>query len=138
MNRLSATAPLKKTVKLTELLGLVVILLATLYAAGSDLLEMIRARQITLPDLLLLFLYLEVLAMVGVYMESGKLPIRFPLYIGIIALARYLTLDVKNMETWHIIAIGVTIVLLAVSVLLIRFGHLRLPYPEGEANKKAD
>jgi len=66
--------------------------------------------------------------MVGVYLESGKLPIRMPIYIGIIALARYLALDAKGMEDWKIIAVAISIVLLALAVLLIRYGHMKLPY----------
>ena len=76
----------------------------------------------------MLFIYLEVVAMVGVYLESGKLPIRMPIYIGIIALARYLALDAKGMEDWKIIAVAISIVLLALAVLLIRYGHMKLPY----------
>ena len=47
-------------------------------------------RTVTLADLLLLFIYLEVLAMVTIYLDSGKLPVRMPLYIAIVALARYM------------------------------------------------
>jgi phosphate starvation-inducible membrane PsiE len=43
-----------------------------------------------------MFLYLEVLAMIGQYFKSGQLPVRFPLYIGMVALARYLILDIKD------------------------------------------
>lgn len=47
---------------------------------------MITARTVTLADLLLLFIYLEVLAMVAMYLESGKLPVKMPLYIAIVEL----------------------------------------------------
>jgi protein PsiE len=79
---------------------------------------------------LLLFIYLEVLAMVRVYLRSGKLPIRMPLYIAIVALARYLILDMKAMDNWRIIAIAVAALILGAAILLIRYGHLRFPYAD--------
>ena len=87
-----------------------------------------EARAVTLADLLLLFIYLEVLAMVAIYLDSGKLPIRIPLYIAIVALARYLILDMKNMDTWRMLAVSGAALLMAIAVLVIRYGHARYPY----------
>lgn len=111
-----------------EMLGLVIIALATLVAAGEEVASMIALRKVTLADLLLLFIYLEVLTMVAVYLESGALPIRMPLYIAMVALARHLILDMKAMGEWAIIATAVAILVIAVAVLVIRFGHVRFPY----------
>ena len=117
---------------LVENIVLVVIAIATVFALGSEVLVMVRAMQVTLADLLLLFLYLEVLAMVGLYYHSGRLPVRFPLYIAMAALARYLILDMKAMDDWHMLAVAASILLLAMAVLLIRYGHVRFPYPNNE------
>ncbi|HSH84329.1 MAG TPA: phosphate-starvation-inducible PsiE family protein [Guyparkeria sp.] len=57
---------------------------------------MITERRVDLADLQLLFLYLEMLATIGAYLQTGRLPIRFPIYIGIIALARYLVIDLQG------------------------------------------
>ena len=76
-----------------EYVGLAVITVATVVAAIGEVNVMMAAGAVTLADLLLMFLYLEILAMVGVYFESGKLPVQFPIYIAIVALARYLVLD---------------------------------------------
>jgi protein PsiE len=125
----------RKGLRVIEYGGLFIITIATLIAGAQEIFDMFSARKVTLADLLLLFLYLEVIAMVSVYLESGKLPIRMPIYIAIVALARYLALDIKDMESWKIIAISVTIVLLAVAVLAIRYGHMKFPYsamPKGE------
>jgi len=118
----------RKGIRLIEYGGLFVITVATIIAGAQEILRMYAAGEVTLADLLLLFIYLEVVAMVGVYLESGKLPIRMPIYIGIVALARYLALDAKGMEDWKIIAVASAIMLLAFSVLLIRYGHINLPY----------
>ena len=119
----------KSLLSLVENLGLLVIGIATVFAMVAETLVMIRAMQVTLTDLLLLFLYLEVLAMVGLYYHSGKLPVRFPLYIGMVALARYLILDMKSMDDWRMLAVTGSILLLTLAVFLIRYGHVRFPYP---------
>lgn len=126
----------KSLLVLVENIGLLVIAIATVFASGSEILTMARAMQVTLADLLLLFLYLEVLAMVGLYYDSGKLPVRFPLYIGIVALARYLILDMKAIEDWRMLAVTGSILLLTLAVFLIRYGHVRFPYPGDEISDR--
>ncbi|MFN3594339.1 MAG: phosphate-starvation-inducible protein PsiE [Thiobacillaceae bacterium] len=115
-----------------EQLGLLVIVVATVFAASHEVNNMITNGFVTLADLLLMFLYLEILAMVGVYYRSGKLPVRFPIYIAIVALARFIVLDIKNMELIHLIAVSAAILLLSLAVLAVRYGHVRFPYGENE------
>ncbi|MGE5154850.1 MAG: phosphate-starvation-inducible protein PsiE [Bdellovibrio bacteriovorus] len=117
-----------RSLAVLEMLGLAVIAFATLVAGVEEVAKMIGARKVTLADLLLLFIYLEVLTMVAVYLESGALPIRMPLYIAMVALARHLILDMKEMSEWAIIATSVAILVIAIAVLAIRFGHVRFPY----------
>ncbi|MEJ2452533.1 MAG: phosphate-starvation-inducible PsiE family protein [Candidatus Thiodiazotropha sp.] len=111
-----------------EDLGLVVIAIATLVATGAEIMVMVRAQTVTLADLLLLFIYLEVFTMVKVYLDSGKLPVRIPLYIAIVALARYLILDMKAMDNWRMLAASGAALVLALTILAIRYGHTRFPY----------
>lgn len=124
----------KSLITLVENIGLLIIGIATVVAMGSEVLTMIRAMQVLLTDLLLLFLYLEVLAMVGLYYHSGKLPVRFPLYIGMVALARYLILDMKAMDDWRMLAVTGSILLLTAAVFLIRYGHVKFPYPGDDSS----
>jgi len=119
---------LVEVIHITEYIGLVVITIATMFAAAAEVMHMVSAQTVTLGDLLLLFLYLEVLAMIGIYLKSGKLPIRFPIYIAIVALARLLILDLKELTEWEMIAIAGTITLLSFAVLVLRYGHIKLPY----------
>lgn len=113
---------------LVEYMGLMVVSLATVIAIGQEVYNMVEKSHVDLADLLLLFIFLEVLAMVVSYLESGKLPVRMPVYIGIVALARYLILDMKEMDNWRIIAVALSALVLALTVLVIRFGHIRYPY----------
>jgi protein PsiE len=115
---------------LFETLGLAVITVATLIAGVIEVGVMIEAGTVTLADLLLLFLYLEILSMVGVYFQSGQLPVRFPIYIAIVALARYLVLDMKSLDVWRMAGVAGSMLLLACAVLVIRYGHVRYPYDE--------
>jgi protein PsiE len=119
---------------LLEHAGLAIIAVATVIATAQEVMVMVDARHVRLADLLLLFIYLEVLTMVGLYYGSGKLPVRFPLYIGMVALARYLILDMKEMDVWRMLAVTGAILLLALAVLAIRYGHVRYPYPEDDAH----
>jgi len=123
----------KRALMFVEHIGLLVIAIATVIAASGEIIGMITALKVSLGDLLLLFLYLEVLAMVGHYYGSGKLPVRYPLYIGMVALARNLILDMKEMDEWRMLAITAAIFILALSVLLLRFGDCRFPYTEGRS-----
>ncbi|MDH4134596.1 MAG: phosphate-starvation-inducible PsiE family protein [Gammaproteobacteria bacterium] len=121
-----------------EAAGLVIIAVATIIALGQEVLVMWNARRVTLADLLLLFIYLEVLTMVGLYLRSGQLPVRMPLYIGMVALARYLVLDMKEMDAWRMLAVAGAVLLLAAAVLIIRYGHVRYPYLGEGATSRHD
>ena len=115
-------------------IGLLIIAVSTLIAVGFEISSMIDARIVTLADLLLLFIYLEVLSMVAIYLDSGKLPVRMPLYIAIVALARYLILDMKNLDTWRMLGLAGAALLIAIAILVIRFGHARYPYRETDGS----
>jgi protein PsiE len=115
-----------------EYLGLAVITIATIIAGIHEVGIMIQAGTVTLGDLLLMFLYLEILAMVGLYFQSGRLPVRFPIYIAIVALARYLVLDMKNLDEYRIMGVTAAILMLTLAVLAIRYGHIRFSYGDHE------
>jgi protein PsiE len=60
------------------------------------------------------------------------LPIRIPLYIGIVALARYLILDMKDMDTWRMLGTAGAALVLSITVLAIRYGHVHYPYTKDD------
>lgn len=121
-----------KCLKAVEHLVLIIIAIATVVAIGQEIVHVFNVGAVALADLLLLFIYLEVLAMVANYAESGKLPVRMPLYIAIVALARYLILDMKSMDDWRITAISLSTLILAATVIVIRWGQLKMPYPKNQ------
>jgi protein PsiE len=117
-----------KVLRVVENLVLLVIAIATVLAIVEEVAGMVRLGTVHLADLLLLFIYLEVLTMVAVYLESGQLPVRMPLYIAIVALARYMILDMKSMTDVRILSTSAGALILALAVLVIRYGHVRFPY----------
>jgi protein PsiE len=128
-----------RVARLVEDAGLSIILLATLVAGGIEIRHMWVQQTVLLTDLLLMFIYVETVTMVKVYWESGKLPVRMPLYIAIVAIARYLIIDVKDMEALRVIAIASSILVIAIAVLIVRYGHVKFPYPQsGDAERTTD
>lgn len=121
-----------KAIVLVEDIGLLIIALSTVIAISFEVVDMFKAMTVTLADLLLLFIYLEVLAMVGIYLKTGKLPVRIPLYIAIVAIARYMILDMKNLDTLRVLGLTGAVLILAISILAIRYGHTKYPYDNKE------
>ena len=115
----------KRSIQAMEAVGLIVIAIATAIAGYQEVMVMIGNAKVTLADLLLMFIYLEVLAMVGLFYTTGALPVQVPIFIAIVALARYLILDTKDLHEWRVISISGAICLLAVSALLVRRGEAR-------------
>jgi protein PsiE len=120
-----------------EQLGLLIILIATVIAIGQEIMVMVGHRKVDLKDLLLLFIYLEIIAMIQIYYEQHRLPIRFPIYIAIVALARYIILDSKSLKQWQLLEVGITIMILTIAVYIVRYGHVKFPYSEN-ANKQKE
>ena len=113
-----------------EWVGLAIILLATIVAIGQELYVMMAQREVLLKDILQLFIFLEIITMIGLYFSSGKLPIRYPIYIAMVAIARYISIGMKEMDGWMIISLSCSILILALAVLVIRYGHVNMPYSE--------
>ena len=109
---------------------LIIIAIATVFAVFQEIWQIWQVRTITVGDLLILFLYLEVMSMLNHYLGTGNLPVRYPLYIGIIALARYLVLDIKEIDALRMFALSSSILLIALSILIVRYGHVRFPYTD--------
>ena len=112
---------MEKIVKQIQLLTLVIILISTVIAIGSELYQMFKINRVTLADLLLLFLYLEVLAMVRVFWESQSIQITFPLFIAITALSRFIILQGKSINPEILVYEAGAILLIALAILVLRF-----------------
>ena len=112
---------MENVVKQIQLIALVIILAATVIAFGIEIYQMIVVKKVTLADLLLLFLYLEVLAMVRVFWESQSIQITLPLFIAITALSRFIILQGKSINPEVLLYEAGAIVLIAIAILVLRF-----------------
>ena len=112
---------MEKIVKQIQLLTLIIILISTVIAIGSELYQMFKINRVTLADLLLLFLYLEVLAMVRVFWESQSIQITLPLFIAITALSRFIILQGKSINAEILVYEAGAILLIALAILVLRF-----------------
>ena len=112
---------MEKVVKQIQLVALLIILACTVIAFVVEILQMIEIRKISLADLILLFLYLEVLAMVRVFWESQSIQITLPLFIAITALSRFIILQGKNINPEVLLYEAGAIVLIAIAILVLRF-----------------
>jgi protein PsiE len=115
-----------------EWTGLFIITIATLIAIGQEVHVIFSNREVRLEDILLLFIFLEILTMVSLYFSTGKLPLRYPIYIAIVAIARYITISMKEMDGLTILLLSLAVFILSLAVLSIRYGHLYLAYGDKE------
>ena len=120
--------PVMRLIQLIEWIGLLLITMATIIAIGQEVYVVIINARVELHDILLFFIYLEVLTMVAMYLTSGKLPVRYPIYIAIVAITRSVILEMKEMTPDQVIWLALAILLLTFAALVLRFGHARFPY----------
>ena len=100
-------------------LGLIAVL--TVIATAQELVDIVDAGKVDLADLLLLFIYTEVLGMIGVFYASNKIPITLPLFIAMTAIARLIILQGKEMDPSALIYEASAIAIIALACLIIRF-----------------
>ena len=117
---------MENIVKQIQLVALVIILVSTVIAFGQEMYQMILVQRVTLADLLLLFLYLEVLAMVRVFWESQSIQITLPLFIAITARARFIILQGKSLNPEILLYEAGAIVLIALAIVILRFRNSSL------------
>ena len=114
---------MEKIAKNLQLILMVIILISTVIAVGIEIGKMFQNRSVTLADLLLMFLYLEVLAMVRVFWDQQSISITLPLLIAITALARFIILQGKEMDPTALVYEAVAIVLIAGAIVILRLRH---------------
>ncbi len=103
---------------------------ATVWSAMKAFMGMTANGQASIDDILLLFIYLELGAMVGIYFKTNHMPVRFLIYVAITALTRLMIMDVQHHDRpdLPILILAGAILLLAVATLVIRYGSARFPY----------
>lgn len=107
------------------LVGLFILGATIVWAAAHEFWRLIHVGRAKLDDILLLFIYIELGAMVGVYFKTSRLPVLFLLYVAITALTRFLVVDVKDLQFINIIILTGAIFVLTLSILVIEIATSR-------------
>lgn len=119
-----------RIITLMEKSLLVVIAFLTAYAVIVEMFVVLSERAVKLTDLLLLFIYAEVLGMVAAFYKFRKIPITVPIFIAITALCRLIILQGKGINTVDLLYESGAILLLALAALAIRWNLVNLIRPK--------
>ena len=114
---------MKDLIKNLQLGLLIIILISAVVAVFLEIYNMYQDKTVTLADLLLMFLYLEVLAMVRVFWEQQSISITLPLLIAITALSRFIILQGKEMDPSALVYESSAILLIAIAIVVMRLRH---------------
>jgi len=110
---------LNSVIRNIQLVGVIFILVGTVLAFGFEINEMYENKRVTLADLLLMFIYIEVIGMIGVFWASKTIRITYPVLIAITALSRLIILQDKDSASVNLIYQGGAILLLALAVFFL-------------------
>ena len=112
----------QKLIWLSERVILSLIVIATLYAVGVEVVRMISVQIVNLSDLFLLFIYAEVLGMVATFYANNRIPVTLPLIIAMTALTRMIILQSKDLNAINIIyeATGILILSIAAYIMTLK------------------
>ena len=112
---------MNSSIRNIQLVAVIVVLVSTIIAFFLEMKEMYDNKDITLADLLLMFIYIEVIGLVRSYWETQSVRITYPLIIAITALARFIILQDKESDPANLIYISLAILIVAVATVIIRF-----------------
>jgi protein PsiE len=123
-----------------QIAALFVIGATIVWSAAHDYSEMVRIGRARLDDILLLFIYLELGTMVGIYFKTERLPVLFLLYIAITAMTRFLAIDIKALpiESLLIVTGSILVLTLAVMVLQVATSKFTISNQSTESNLDID
>lgn len=103
----------------SERVLLAIIGIATCLAAAQYLFSMFVAREITLADLFLLFIYAEIIGMVGVFYSTNRIPVTLPIIIAITALCRLIIMQGKDTDALMLVGEASAILILSISAYIM-------------------
>ena len=127
---------MNQTIRNIQLTAVLIVLISTVVAFFLEMRDMYMNRDITLADLLLMFIYIEVIGLVRSYWETRAVRITYPLVIAITALARFIILQDKESDPSNLIYISVAILIVAIATVIIRFRNSR--YLKLDKSKSAE
>ena len=119
-----------------QLIAVLAVLVATIIAFFVELSVMYETQTVGLADLLLMFIYIEVLGLVRSYWETRSVRITYPLVIAITALARYIILQDKDSDPENLIYISLAILIVSIATVVIRFRNSKYLKIDGKKSNE--
>jgi len=112
--------------EILEKIVLSILIVCTVIAIGMEIQEMILNLKVTLADILLLFIYIEVIGMIKEYWISKVIRMSYPIFIAITALARLIIMGRKNVDPSAYVYESVAILILAIAIVVLRVRHMEI------------
>ena len=112
--------------EILEKIVLSILIICTVIAIGMEIQEMILNLKVTLADILLLFIYIEVIGMIKEYWISKVIRMSYPIFIAITALARLIIMGRKNVDPSAYVYESVAILILAIAIVVLRVRHMEI------------
>ena len=112
--------------ELLEKIVLSILIVCTVIAIGMEIQAMILNLKVTLADILLLFIYIEVIGMIKEYWISKVIRMSYPIFIAITALARLIIMGRKNVDPSAYVYESVAILILAIAIVVLRVRHMEI------------
>ena len=120
----------EKFIRLIQVTSVLIILTGAVIGFISEINLMIEKMKVELADLLLLFIYVEVMGMIRVYLLNEEIRITYPLIIAITAISRLIILQKKDLDPSILIYESVAILIIAVAIIVLRLRYLTFPKPK--------
>ena len=112
--------------EILEKIVLSILIVCTVIAIGMEIQEMILNLKVTLADILLLFIYIEIIGMIKEYWVSKVIRMSYPLFIAMTALARLIIMGRKDVEPSAYVYESVAILILAIAIVVLRVRHMEI------------
>ena len=126
---------LNKIIRFIQVFSVLVIFIGSLIGFSQEIIHMIDVRKIQLADLLLLFIYVEVMGMIRVYLLQEEIRITYPLIIAITAISRLIILQKKDLDPAILIYESVAILILAIAIIVLKMRFINF-FKEDKSNDK--
>ena len=120
----------EKFIRLIQVTSVLIILTGAVIGFISEINLMIEKMKVELADLLLLFIYVEVMGMIRVYLLNEEIRITYPLIIAITAISRLIILQKKDLDPAILIYESVAILIIAIAIIVLRLRYLTFLKPK--------
>ena len=122
--------PLHQIIRYIQYFAMTIIFIGSLVGFSLEIYKMIIQMSVSLADLLLLFIYVEVMGMIRIYLLEDEIRITYPIIIAITAISRLIILQKKDIEPSTLIYESVAILILGVAIIVLRLRYLKILEPK--------